>query len=384
MAGLLGLAAYWSEDPKLLDRPLPVNSTVANFSPNPAPGLWDWKDSEGPADVNAEEGLRVLMLNYSAYDSAYIYKMKALLTERFPNAVLTDFWDGTTQQLTDVLAGQQLVLVTYPANGAARQVRGYGKVLRQFVQQGGAVVFSGTDQFGVLQQYGLFELDFGYFCSGMRVHEDALDHPVLLGTPAEFTLTNYVYPLDISDAAFVTLADIQGYPAIGYKPIGTGKVVYLGMEYYYDEVISSQILENAVRWLCPMVAGQEPASTLTAQATGNNGTLGTSPRRNEERLYAGSGNTTPPANTPTFEMKVYPNPYLDKATLDVNLDKSVPVSIDMTDEMGGQVAVLLPYRVLSPGFYRFELPNVSPGIYFVKCQAGNQSTVKKVVKAAAQ
>lgn len=384
MAGLLGLAAYWSEDPKLLERPLPVNSTLANFFSIPANGIWDWKDSDVFADMGTEDGLRILMLNYSAYDSAYIYKMKALLTERFPNAVLTDFWDGTTQQLTDVLAGQHLVFITYPANGAARQVRGYGKVLRPFVQQGGAVVFSGTDQFGLLQQYGLFELDFGYFCSGMRVHEDALDHPVLTGTPAEFTLTNYVYPLDISDAAFVTLADIQGYPAIGYKPIGTGKVVYLGIEYYYDEVVSSQILENAVRWLCPVVVGQGPASALVSQ-TPNNGTIAsTSPRRNEERLYAGSGNAPQQTNAPIFDMKVYPNPYLDKATLDVNLDRSVPVSIDMTDEMGGHVAVLLPYRVLSPGFYRFELPNVSPGIYFVKCQAGNQSTVKKVVKAAAQ
>jgi len=278
-------------------------------------------------------------------------------------------------------------VITYPASGVSRQIRAYGKVLKEYVQEGGAVLFSGTDQFGILQQYGLFDLDFGYFCSGMQVHEDAYEHPVLASTPSDFSLANYVYPLDISDANFITLADIRGYPAIGFKQIGSGKVVYLGMEYYYDEVVSSQILENTVRWLTPLSAGAVAETSLAsaAQQPAENTSWQTrSARRTEERLFAGSVGTAPAANSPTFDMKVYPNPYLEKATLDINLEKSAPVTIEMTDETGGRVAVLLPYRVLSPGFYRVEVPNVAPGIYFVKCQAGNQTTVKKVVKVAAQ
>ncbi|MBK9337136.1 MAG: T9SS type A sorting domain-containing protein [Lewinellaceae bacterium] len=98
----------------------------------------------------------------------------------------------------------------------------------------------------------------------------------------------------------------------------------------------------------------------------------------------GSGSATSVTNTPAFDLKIYPNPYFGKATLDVNIEKSAPVAIEMTDESGALVAVLLPYRVLPQGFYRFELPNVASGVYFVKCQAGKQTTVRKVVKAAAQ
>lgn len=385
MVSLFGLAAYRSGGPELLERPLPANSTVANlFVIQGNVGL-QWADAADAALADtAAKSVRVLMLNYTAYDSAYIHKMKTLLAKRLPGIALTDFWGGTPQQLSEALAAQDLVVITYPAAGVSRQIRAYGKVLKEYVQEGGAVLFSGTDQFGILQQYGLFDLDFGYFCSGMQVHEDAYDHPVLASTPSDFSLANYVYPLDISDANFITLADIRGYPAIGYKPIGNGKVVYLGMEYYYDEVVSSQILENTVRWLTPLSTGAEVALAGGQQPVENTTWQTRSAHRTEERLFAGSNGAAPATSTPTFDMKVYPNPYLEKATVDVNLEKSAPVTIEMTDETGGRVAVLLPYRVLSPGFYRVEVPNVAPGIYFVKCQAGNQTTVKKVVKVAAQ
>ena len=58
--------------------------------------------------------------------------------------------------------------------------------------------------------------------------------------------------------------------------------------------------------------------------------------------------------------------------------------VEMTDETGVAISVLLPYRMLNAGLYRLELPNVSPGVYFVKCQIGMQTTVRKVVKTAVQ
>lgn len=376
VAGLFSLAAYQSGAPKFLDQPFPANSTVANF----------FLDGERSAPENlvisaadSVRNLRILLLNYSAYDSAYASKMKSLIAQRFPGVVLTDFWAGTASSLTQLLDGQHLVVVTYPAKGDVKLVSAYGKVLTQFVKKGGSVVFSGTDQFGLLQQYGLFDLDFGYFCSDLEIHEDVTDHPILQGTPADFSLANYVYPLNVSDPDFVTLADIRGYPALGYKSLGAGKVVYLGLEYYYDEYISSRILENTLRWLAPEAVS---GSTIASTNAENPDWTSRSVVRREETLYAGSGRIA--TNSPAFDLKIYPNPYFEKATLDVNLDKSNPVSVEMTDEKGVSIAVLLPYRVLNAGFYRLELPNVPSGVYFVKCQVGSQTTVRKVVKVTAQ
>ncbi len=379
VAVLLGLAAFRIGGPKFLETTLPANSTLANAYQKLEPCV---RFSEanylnhGTSDFFS--GLRILMLNTTSYDSAYVIKMKNLITKQLPGATLTDCWDVSPQNLTRLLASHHIVVITYPAKGSGTQVRALGKALKQFVQQGGAVVISGTDQFGILQHYGLFDLDFGYFCSGMEVHEDALDHPVLAGTPPDFFLENYVYPLDISDPNFIVLADIHGYPATGFKSIGNGKVVYLGLEYYYDEPVSTRILENTLRWLA-----QDREEGILNNSPANWSVRATS-QRNEERLFAGSGNPAANANTPAFELKLYPNPYYEKGTLDITLEKSAQVSVEMTNETGGLITVLLPYRTLNQGFYRFELPNLASGVYFIKCQISNQTTVKKVVKMAPQ
>ncbi|MBL7795645.1 MAG: T9SS type A sorting domain-containing protein [Saprospiraceae bacterium] len=361
---------------------LPANTTLAHAaSDQNEPWQFDWRSEEDKSFLNSgESALRVLMLNSTAYDSAYVIKMKTLIAKRIPGVIFTDYWGNDPQSLSQLLTNQHIVIVTYPAKGSGKLIRSFGRVLKQFVQQGGSVVFSGTDQFGILQYYGLFDLDFGYFCSGMQVHEDATEHPVFSGTPTDFVLANYVYPLDISDPGFVVLADINGYPAAGVKPIGAGKVVYLGLEYYYDEPVSTQILENTIRWLA--LNNEEIAGENNPVVTGD---IQARPAlRSEERLFAGSGTQPATSPTPAFELKIYPNPYLEKGTLDISLEKSSPVAVEMTDERGGLVAVLLPYRTLNQGFYRLELPNISSGVYFIKCQIGSQTTVKKVIKMMPQ
>lgn len=374
-ASLVILAAFQSGGPKFPERLLPANSTIASFfyeTARPAPPV------SNAIDADSVKDLRIMLFNYSVYDSAYAAKVKNLIAKRLPGAVISEFWTGSAYSLRELLQDQQVVVITYPANGNSKQINEYGKELIQFARQGGSVVFSGTDQFSVLQHFGLFDLDFGYFCSDLTVHESALDHPVFQGTPSEFSLANYIYPLDISDPNFVVLADVRGYPAIGFKPQGSGKVVYLGLEYYYDESVSSRIFENTLRWLAP-----SPSTTITTSPEEKQPDwTERSVRRSEETLFAGTGRTS--VSAPDFDLKIYPNPYFEKATLDVNLEKSNPVSIEMTDETGVAVSVLLPYRVLNSGFYRFELPNVSAGVYFVKCQIGNQTSVRKIVKVVAQ
>lgn len=381
VASLFSLAAYQSGSPKFPEHSYPVNSTIATLGYQ---DLRYFSDALLTSDADSVADLHVLMLNYSSYDSAYVGKVRSLIAQRLPGVVLTDFWTGSDQTLAELLADQQIVVVPYAATGDPKLIRNYGKVLQLFVRKGGAVVFSGTDQFGVLQNFGLFDLDFGYFCTELEMHASTLEHPILQGTQSDFTLANYIYPLDIPDPNFVSLADIRGYPALGYKSLGAGKVVYLGFEYYYDEFLSSLILENTLRWLSPVATSN--LATVPAPESRDNNTpdwAARSVRRSQETLFAGSGRQTA-VKTPEFELKIYPNPYFEKATVDLNLEKASPVSVEMTDETGVAISVLLPYRMLNAGLYRLELPNVSPGVYFVKCQIGMQTTVRKVVKTAVQ
>jgi hypothetical protein len=115
--------------------------------------------------------------------------------------------------------------------------------------------------------------------------------------------------------------------------------------------------------------------------TPNPTNIGETPRtaaikRNEEFLFSGAERKV--------DLKIYPNPYVEKAALEFELEKNNQVSVEMADELGTSTILLLPQRNLTPGNYRIELPDLAPGIYFVKCKIGGQIEVRKVVKQSRQ
>ncbi len=371
-AAFPGLGAFQPEQPKFGIPTLAFNHILGQPGfPERQPIFLTALVEDGSA-VDTTSNLRILLLNVCSYDTAYPGKVRRTLQRFLPASTVTDYVEGSASDFAIKALEYDAVVVAYPSGGSAALLKAYGAALAQYAQQGGGVVVTGSHEYSVLQQLGLFDLDYGYFCADPSIHELVPTHPILGGTHIDFNLKNYAYPLDISDPAFVTLADIQGYPVLGYKPLGIGKVVYLGIEYYYDEFESNQILTNTLRWAAKP-RSQAPAGgseVWTARRT----------KRTEEILYAGSG----AAKVDVFDLKIYPNPYLTKATLDIDLKKPTAVSVQMTDETGRVVSVLLPRKNLSAGLFRLELPNVSPGVYFLQCRMGDRTVVKKVVKMATQ
>lgn len=367
----VGAEAFYLPGPLHDYHPIPVNHAQGNrlhAGSEYLPAAGYPFDARTPADTSLSP--QVLMLNYSAYDSAYANKVRRIIQGRLPRAVCSDFWDGTDAELQQALTGKQVVVVAYPYGGQAPRIRAFGKILEQFTRQGGIVVFTGTHYYNVLQQFGLLDLQKGYFCKEPHIKGSGESHLLLDGTPKEFSLHNYAYPLDIRDPGFISLADVKGYPVLGYKPLGEGQVLYIGLEYYYDEGYSSRILANAVLCGAPEFAAFAAAPDPQPVVSEWNSAV-------RETLYAGAG-------TPSADLKIYPNPYADKGFLEIDLKAPTRLYINMTDVNGGQAAVLLPQRALQQGFYRFELPDVKPGIYFVQCYFDEQlREVRKVVKVDA-
>ena len=367
-AGAFRVVEPWAHG----DMPYPVNNLQESRSFAMNINFWGSKLPDmTPIDTTLRP--QVLMLNYSAYDSAYANKVRRIIQRRLPGAQCQDFWEGSDAEFQQALAEKQVAIIAYPSGGQVERIRSYGKILEQFARQGGIVIFTGTHYYNILQQFNLLEVQKGYFCKEPSIRESDETHPLLDGIPKEFVLNNYAYPLDVRDPAFISLADVQGYPVLGYKPIGAGQVVYLGLEYYYDESISSRILANAV--LYGMQEGNlTTAAPELAPSAAELNRIRMAPQ--PELLYAGSGSTQ-------VDLKIYPNPYAYKGFLEIDLKTSSTLSIEMTDVNGRTAAVLLPKRSLQQGFYRFELPDVEPGIYFVQCYFNeNAKEVRKVVKVA--
>ena len=374
IAGFFFLSAHRAAKPEFGDQPFPVNTTVARFF-LPGERQFDMpsENQSSFTEPDTSVSARVLMLNYSSYDNVYPEKTRQMIVRSFPSCIVSDFWEGSAADLSASLGSKDVVVVSYPSTGQSDFLKQYGKEMAKFVRQGGMVIFTGTDQYSVLQDFGLLDIDFGYFCKAPDVHESTPDHPILDGMPEDFNTRNYAYPLDISDPHFIVLADVKGYPVLGYKPLGKGNVVYLGFEYYYDEKESTHALLNAIRWAAqdklPVVEKEtEPGASITMPR-----------QRTEEILYAGTGGQ----KSDVFDLHIYPNPYVSKATLDVELKKSTSLSVEVVDESGRLAAVLLPKKNLNAGFYRFELPNLAPGAYLVQCKTNEATTTRRVFKSSA-
>lgn len=377
-AGLFSTAAYRPAFLSSIPCPTAVNSTVAPLR---------WTDPVPvPENTDPNAALHILMLDYPAYDSVYARKVRRFVQQHLPASAIAEFWDGSATDLSAALADVDAVVVAYPANGQPAMLRAYGKALTQFVRNGGAVILTGTNEYSVLQFLGLIELDYGYFCEDLPIHAVLPQHPVFTGLPENISLSNFAYPLDVSDPGFVTLAEIRGYPVLGFKAIGAGKVVYLGIEYYYNESDATRLLANAICWAVPTRADSTATTEPLAEAGAANPAVAETwsavrpvVKRTEEVLFTGGRRAAT-----EIDLKIYPNPYYSKANLDLVLAKAARVAVEMTDEAGRQTAVILPQRALGAGSYRLELPNVPPGVYFVQCNINGQVTVKKVVKTEAQ
>lgn len=344
------------------------------------------------SEPNHDVAPRVLLFNALSYDSVYGRTMRTLIEAYFPEANITEFRDGDASSLEKALYDRQVVVVVYPSSGENRNtVEAYGQTLTQFAESGGAVLLTGSHDLAVFQQLKLLDVDATFFCAAPNVHEISTTE-ILEGTPVDFQLSNYVYPICVRNPNYVSLAGLQNevvhaynrdlsvdsintgefskpLSTLGYCQMGRGRVYYLGFEYFYDELPSTRILTNVIR--------RSVDEFFPADGSGINrqsaGARPGSPRRTEEHLVAGSGRNL-------LNIKLFPNPYVVKATVDLELDAPAQIALDMVNESGRTVAVLLPPRQLPAGNYRFELPDVEPGIYFVKCNKDGYVDTRKVVK----
>lgn len=352
------LLAFTPLQPVSQAGPFAVNSTEAHAFVPTWRAIPEYEyDFEAPeADTSAVLG--VLMFQYASYDANYSEKVQDIVRQKFPQSDITEFNEGTPEDLSLALRGRGAVVLAYPSTGQAPQLKAYGAVLKRFAQQGGIVIATGTHEYAILQQLGLFDLDYGYFCAEPVIHlsptpstSGAIQQQLLAGLPAGFSLKDYAYPLDISDPNFVTVADVKGYPVAGYKVLGSGKIFYLGLEFYNEEAQPATLMANALRF-----------ARFSA--------------RTFEYFIAGSGN-----RWQKVSMSVYPNPYVEKANLDLELEKGGTAFVEVVDLYGKQVALLLPKRNLSAQLYRFELPsNIPAGTYFVRCWLGERMESRQVQK----
>ncbi|MDD2964231.1 MAG: T9SS type A sorting domain-containing protein, partial [Bacteroidales bacterium] len=83
----------------------------------------------------------------------------------------------------------------------------------------------------------------------------------------------------------------------------------------------------------------------------------------------------------TDDLKVYPNPFSGQLNITYTLTKSSPVQITVWNNLGQLVGRVADEALQTAGRYdvRFDGSTQEPGIYFVRFNTGNNSSVFRVV-----
>jgi len=341
----------------------------------------------------ADYGLRVLVMHALSYDTVYGQNLFDLVRLHFPDALVQDFYGTDPALLEEALSQSDILVVPYPTlRMPLAAMFDMGLTMRRFAESGGSILITGTHDVRALRALQLIDVEEAYFSTAPMVHELSSQIDLLEGTPMDFELQNYAYPLMIRNAEYLSLAGLRNpvvytycdngsldsvchrhwhgsLSALGVMPLGKGRVYYLGFEYFFDELPATRILTNAIRQI--QAAVQVDAPPVAAPVAAEPMQIS----RTAQHLVAGSGNLR-------IDMKVFPNPFISSGNLELTLEKPTQVHMEMVDDQGRIVAVLLPQRTLQQGIYRFELPSgIEPGIYFIKCHHDVYVDVRKVVKA---
>ena len=329
----------------------------------------------------ADSTLRFEAINLyeMAYEPVYGENISAFVQGLFPSARVESFKGVNVADLAYKLRRKDVAFIPYLTLGDAQRLRQYGIALKDFAQKGGLVIITGTHDFEALQALNLFEVDYGFWKETPLVNEKDPYHPIFQGLDISFEGGNFAYPLELNDPAFRVLAEAASYPVIGYKPIGRGKVVYIGLEYYSANETELTLLRNVLLWAFNRIAPPSPTPDALALLPEQDAPEPTEVFVKEAAQFR----QTKELSEAAPEAKIFPNPYVFKAQLQIELKTNDMLGAEMTDENGRLIAMLHPYKETAAGIYVYDLPQVPTGVYYVKYCTSTIREVRKVVKMAA-
>lgn len=123
--------------------------------------------------------------------------------------------------------------------------------LRQFVMDGGTVIFTGGyDINSLLVETGLLDESYSQTLLGYNqtLQSPLPEDPILEYVNSSLLRSTYnTYAFDDTSSNWVRPITWQGKGIVGYKTIGSGRIIYLGFNYYTTNQDQDEILLNAIR-----------------------------------------------------------------------------------------------------------------------------------------
>jgi PKD repeat protein len=179
------------------------------------------------------------------------------LTDEYPNTInaintyfnayhLTTTNSINSTSLANALIGKHVLLMPEPENSLASEYSAISTLLQNFVTNGGTIIACGSTK-PYLVNAGLFT---GTYISytDLTINNVNPTHPIMSGIPLTFNAPNGSYYFNYTNSDLVSLVEYSGYDLVTLRPIGNGRVIYLGFDYFESSIETRKIIANAFEW----------------------------------------------------------------------------------------------------------------------------------------
>jgi Zn-dependent metalloprotease len=208
----------------------------------------------GGSDLTFEIGgtsnntVELLALTYGVdYDEEYQHTLTAI-NQYYTDYHLTEINTSSASVLQTALAGKDVLLIAEQEVGSASVFTGFATVLQSFVNNGGTVIFCGTNNSGCVFNTGLFTGSYISFISSGSLNIINTTHPITELVSSPFTASDATFYYSITNANSVRLVGYSNYDIVTYREIGKGKAIYIAFDYYAYSNNAAHIIANAVKW----------------------------------------------------------------------------------------------------------------------------------------
>jgi PKD repeat protein len=263
----VSLAPIFSVNPKNISVNLQAcgsSTTIAVAAQNSGQGILLYS-IPGSGNAISQDTVNVLMMTYGADMVTRYPNMVTAITQNYPNATLTQHLYSTPSALSNALQNKKVLI--FPAQFSGTNYYGQmATVVQNFVSNGGIVIVCGSYDFTTnIYDLGLFTGTYVNYTYYGTVNVLDTTNKITKQLPLSINAQDYTIYQSISNSDKVTLATYNNYDVVSYRNIGSGKAIFIGYDYYYDDINSQRLLSNSVK----LAAGSIPQWISLSTSAGN-------------------------------------------------------------------------------------------------------------------
>ncbi|HKK37962.1 MAG TPA: M4 family metallopeptidase, partial [Cryomorphaceae bacterium] len=212
-------------------------------------------DLEVNLDQVPDGELTILALTaYADISQEYSNTLDAI-DSHFEGYTLSEYSGTDMAVLSELLEEADILLIPeQEGSPSASFFTNITSTVLTYLENGGEVLTCGSDQ---VQNLGVFTPGFSNSYNTGTIVSIIPDHPVMEGIPSGFPASNATFSHSFASGSdVIAIAEHQGLNPIFEVEVGSGRMIYLGFDFYAYQDVHAQIIGNALSYLSTFTTGE--------------------------------------------------------------------------------------------------------------------------------